>query len=65
MRILNRGNSNIYEFDENDRYFTTSCDPYIGYTLILFYTFHHKRTQRMALKKITEVIIKLEKIFTD
>jgi hypothetical protein len=54
MRILNNrgsGNSNTNELDENDRYFTPSCDPYKGYTLILFYTFHHIRTQRMAFKK--------------
>jgi hypothetical protein len=33
----------LYEFDENDRFFTTSCDPYMGHTLRLFYTFHHKK----------------------
>jgi hypothetical protein len=32
----------LFEFDENDRFFTASCDPYIGHTLRLFDTFHHK-----------------------
>jgi hypothetical protein len=27
------GNSNIFEFDENYRFFTTSSDPYMGHTL--------------------------------
>jgi hypothetical protein len=31
------------EFDENNIFFTTSCDPYMGHTLKLFYTFHHKK----------------------
>jgi hypothetical protein len=25
-----------YEFDENYRFFTTSCDPYMGHTFRLF-----------------------------
>jgi hypothetical protein len=31
----------LYELDENDRFFTASCDPYMGHTLRLFYTFYH------------------------
>jgi hypothetical protein len=23
----------LYEFDNNDRFFTTSCDPFMGHTL--------------------------------
>jgi hypothetical protein len=31
-------------FDENDRFFTISCDPYMDQTLrLFFYTFHHKK----------------------
>jgi hypothetical protein len=42
----------VYEFHENGRFFTTSCDPYMGYTLKLFFThFTVKRTQRMAFEK--------------
>jgi hypothetical protein len=42
----------LYEFDENDRFFTTSCDPNMGYTLRLFFThFTTKRRQRMTFKK--------------
>jgi hypothetical protein len=34
----------LHEFDENDRFsITTSCDPFTGHTLRLFYTFHHKK----------------------
>jgi hypothetical protein len=33
----------FFEFDEINRFFTTSCDPYTGHTLRLFYTFHHKK----------------------
>ncbi len=32
----------LYESDENDRFSTASCDPYMGHTLWLFYTFYHK-----------------------
>jgi hypothetical protein len=32
----------LYGFDENDRFFTASCEPYMGHTLrLFFYTFHH------------------------
>jgi hypothetical protein len=46
-QIAHRGSGNIvatlYEFDENDRFFTASCDPYVGHTpRLFFYTFHHK-----------------------
>jgi hypothetical protein len=33
----------LFEFDENDRFFTTFCDPYMGHTFRLFYTFHPKK----------------------
>ncbi len=34
----------LYEFDENDRLITTSCDPYMGHILVLFfYLFPHKK----------------------
>jgi hypothetical protein len=32
----------LFEFDENDGFFSASCDPYMGHTLGLFDTFHHK-----------------------
>ncbi len=33
----------LFEFDENDGFFTASCDQYMGHTLrLFFYTFHHK-----------------------
>jgi hypothetical protein len=38
----------LYESDENDRFFTTSLDPY---TSRLFYTIHYKKPERMAFKK--------------
>jgi hypothetical protein len=33
----------LSEFDDNDRFFTASCDPYVGHTLRLVYTFHQKK----------------------
>jgi hypothetical protein len=38
---------------ENDGFFTTSCDPYMGHTFRLFLNtyFTLKRIQRMAFKK--------------
>jgi hypothetical protein len=30
----------LCEFDENDRFFTTFCDPHMVHTFRLFYTFH-------------------------
>jgi hypothetical protein len=41
----------LYEFFENDRFFTTPWDPYMGPTLRLFYTFHHKNDTKMAFQK--------------
>jgi hypothetical protein len=42
----------LCEFDENDGFFTTSCDPYMGHTFRLFFTHYTlKRTQKMAFKK--------------
>jgi hypothetical protein len=39
------------EFDENSRFFNTSCGPYVGQTFRLFFThLTIKRTQRMAFK---------------
>jgi hypothetical protein len=36
----------LHGFDENDRFFTTSCDPYKGNTPRLVHTFHHKKDTR-------------------
>jgi hypothetical protein len=33
----------LCEFDENDRFFTTFCDPYMGHNFRHFYTFHPKK----------------------
>jgi hypothetical protein len=34
----------LCEFDENDKFFTTFCDPYMGYTFrLFFYTFNPKK----------------------
>jgi hypothetical protein len=33
----------LNEFDENNIFFTNSCDPDMAHTLKLFYTFHHKK----------------------
>jgi hypothetical protein len=41
----------LYEFDENDRFFSTSCDSYMGHILRIFTHFTIKRTQRMAFEK--------------
>jgi hypothetical protein len=41
----------LNEFDYNDRFFTTSCNQYMGHSLRLLYTFHLKRTQSTAIKK--------------
>jgi hypothetical protein len=42
----------LCEFDENYRFFTTFCDPYMGHTFRLFFThFTLKRIQRVAFKK--------------
>jgi hypothetical protein len=35
--------ASLCKFDENDRFFTTLCDPYMGHTFRLLYTFHHKK----------------------
>ncbi len=41
----------LCEFDENDRFFTTFCDPYMGHTFRLSYTFHPKKDTKKAFKK--------------
>jgi hypothetical protein len=42
----------FFEFDENDRFFTASCDPDMSHTLRFFFThFTIKMTQRMAFMK--------------
>jgi hypothetical protein len=33
----------LFEFNENDRFLTISCDPYKGHTFRPFYTFHPKK----------------------
>jgi hypothetical protein len=56
----------LSEFYENDGFFTTSCDPYMGHTFRLSFThFTLKRIQRMAFKNIPEVIINLDKMLKD
>jgi hypothetical protein len=43
----------LHEFDENDRFVTTFCDPYMEHTLGLLYTFHHKKDiKRWLLRKM-------------
>jgi hypothetical protein len=32
----------LHEFDENVRFFIVSCNPYMGHTLRLLYSFHLK-----------------------
>ncbi len=41
----------LYAFDENGRFFTSSCYPYVGQTFRLFFTHFTERTQRMAFEK--------------
>jgi hypothetical protein len=36
----------LCEFYENDRFLTTSCDPYKGNTPRLVHTFHYKKDTR-------------------
>jgi hypothetical protein len=37
----------LYEFDENDRFFTAFCDPCMDHTLRLFFnTFYHKMDKK-------------------
>jgi predicted RNA polymerase sigma factor len=33
----------IDEFDENDRFITTCCDPSVGHNVRIRFTFHHKK----------------------
>jgi hypothetical protein len=33
----------FHEFDENDIFFTTPCNPYMGHTLRICNTFHLKK----------------------
>jgi hypothetical protein len=33
----------LCEFDENERFFTAFCDPYIGHTFRLFSTFNSEK----------------------
>jgi hypothetical protein len=33
----------LCKFDENDKLFTAFCEPNMGYTSRLFYTFHPKK----------------------
>jgi hypothetical protein len=38
-------------FDENDRFFTTFCEPYMGHTFRLFYTFHPKKDTKNVFEE--------------
>jgi hypothetical protein len=40
----------LSEFDENDRFPTSSSDPFVSHTLKLLFT--GKKTQRMILRKL-------------
>ncbi len=54
------------ESAENDRFFTSFCDPYMGHTFRLFYTVHPKKEYKeWLLRKIPEVKIKLDKRLND
>jgi hypothetical protein len=55
----------LCELDENDRFFTAFCNPYIGHTFRLFSTFNSKKDTKYDLRKMPEVIIKLDKILKD
>jgi hypothetical protein len=56
----------LCEFDENDRFFTTFCDPYMGHTFRLFkHISPWKGYKEWLLRKMPEVIIKLDKILKD
>jgi hypothetical protein len=56
----------LYEFHENYRFSTAYCDPYMGHTLRLFYTFHHKKGHKgLLLRKMPKVRIKLDKMLKD
>jgi hypothetical protein len=56
----------LYECDENDRFCTTSCDPYMDQTFRLFpLHFTIKMTQRMAFEKNAGRKNKLDKMQKD
>jgi hypothetical protein len=58
--------ASLREFDENYRFFTASFDQYMGPSFRLFYTFHPKKDPNDGFcKKMTEVIIKLDKMLSD
>jgi hypothetical protein len=45
MSVNERAKQNVWHFQglvegENEIFFTTFCDPYMGHTFILFCTFH-------------------------
>jgi hypothetical protein len=44
-KLAHRGSemATLCEFDENDRFFTTFCDPYNCHTFKLFYKSHPKK----------------------
>jgi hypothetical protein len=42
--------ASLCEFDENDRFFTTSFDPSMGHTFRLSYTFHPKKDTKDSFK---------------
>jgi hypothetical protein len=49
-----------YEFDENDRFFTAACDPYMSHTLRRFFF-----TQKYTKDVFLEVRIKVNKMLKD
>jgi hypothetical protein len=56
----------LFEFDENDRFFTIFCDPYMVHTFRLFlHISPYKGYKEWLLRKMSEVIIKLDKMLKD
>jgi hypothetical protein len=54
----------LWEFDENDRFFTTSCDLSMGNNLNCFFLHvsPEKRRKGWLLRKMSEVRINLDKM---
>jgi hypothetical protein len=55
----------LCEFYENNGFFTTSCDPYMGHTYFLQKHFTLKGYKGWLLRKMPKVIIKLDKMLKD
>jgi hypothetical protein len=55
----------LHEFDANDRFFTTSCDPYRWVTDFILHISPIKGHKEWLVKKMPEVKIKLDKLLKD